>query len=461
MEIVGVLILQSKVRHGFTARGVPLYMFYPYMESQSPMLCSYKGTERKNMCALAVIEHKDLTIPRGGIRRILGEAGIWDIERQALLWQYAPLRWKDELACIEPSRSDRYRITAPTINIDPEGCRDIDDVWSLWSEEDGIWHVAITIADVASYVALNPWLQKAEQIGQTLYDNGRAVAPLFPPHLSEDLFSLRPGQERFGVSLFAIWDGTALRDFVWKKTLVTTTTSYSYENCVEGDMSVLAAIARSILPEAGEDPHKWIEALMILYNTEAAKVLLQAGSGLLRTHSQPEAEALERFTRLGLPAKELAYPAAQYTAIEPDRSEYLHWGLARSAYSHASSPIRRFADVLNQARILACIEGQTVVDKDLSAQALSLAALEKNAKRYERDRVFVDAFFGNETHTVEGVFVETTDTHSTWYLPTWKKFVRAKPFQGDPGTRATLAYFAFLGERSWKKRMVFELQAQI
>ena len=52
------------------------------------------------------------------------------------------------------------RLVTPglTFNIDPEGCKDVDDVLSLERSADGVWRLWITIADVDAYVPQNSLL---------------------------------------------------------------------------------------------------------------------------------------------------------------------------------------------------------------------------------------------------------------------------------------------------------------
>lgn len=458
--IIGILELNSKVRHGFTKRGVPLYMFYPYNETIPPMLVSYKEAGRVNLIVLVVAESES----RGGLRQVLGTAGQESLEIEAITWQYAPRRWKLGNLILQSQSLFKDRLSLcdkPTINIDPAGCRDIDDLVSIWKEDrSDVWKLAVSISDMGAWVMEHPILQFAEKMGQTLYQEGAAVVPMFPLRFSEGLFSLEPGEERIAITLLATWTGSVLRDLEWKKTIVKCSASYTYENCYsakEIDMTVLRQIAEHILGINTEDSHKWIEALMIWYNTEAAQVLLQQKEGILRTHSEPELEKIQAWERIGLPAKELAYPAAVYTAIESGRVEYPHWGLSRNAYCHASSPIRRYADVLNQIVLGRAIQGYgPVYEKPYNEMATNLGLLEKQAKRYERDLLFIRAFYRNKDHTVRGIFVENTKV----YVPEWKRMISCESIEDvKPGSEVSVKFYAFLGRRSWKKKMVFKIDS--
>lgn len=450
--LVGVLELNTKVRYGFTSRGVPLYFFKPLDDSYPPMLVASKETTRTNKLALAAFENwpAGSTFPRGGLQIILGECGDVVTEMEAIAYQYSPWSWTNKRMpgdLVIPSRVNRVLLDKPTINIDPPGCKDIDDVVSLWREE-GLWHFAISIADVAAYVDLNPKLAFAERIGHTLYSEGRAIRPLFPAALSEDLFSLIPGGERLALTLFCRWDGISLSDFSWKETVLVNTASYTYESCYtakEVDMGVLRLIAESLVGPT-DDSHKWVEAFMILYNTEAANRLMTSGGGLLRTHDAPNAERLSLMESLSLPAKELAYPAAVYSVTTASGK---HWGLQKGAYCHASSPIRRYADVLNQGVLKGVLYHQP-----WKMFAQSLNVLDKKGKAYERDRLFASSVLLGQKEQ-EGVVVDSEHV----YVAAWKKIIRCSSLE-EPGALTRVVFHAspMRGSYSWKKRVVYSLR---
>jgi len=460
--LIGVLELNSKVRYGFTARGHPLYLFKPYDESYPPMLVGSTDTTRENQIWMAAFEAwpADSTFPKGGLVKYMGACGDKEAELSAIAYQASPWSWTNARLpkqLIMPERDGRFVLNKPTINIDPQGCRDIDDLISLW-EEDGIWNLAISIADVAAFVALNPELRFAERIGQTLYSEGYAIRPMFPHKFSEGVFSLLPGEERFTVTLFAKWDPVdcVLFDFQFKECIVTNWASYTYENCyscTELNMGVLKNIC-SCVGENSQDSHKWIESLMILYNCQAAAVLKEKRAGLLRTHGAPEKEQLIKMECLGLPAKQLAYPAAIYATTQEDTG---HWGLAtsgprmrglqKSCYCHASSPIRRYADILNQEVL------KGVLRDEYKKYAVDLNVLDKKAKAYERDRNFIECILGGRPQPIEGVVVDSKRI----YIVPWKHMIKSDHGFAE-GERVWVGFFPNPAGRSWKRRVVYRVE---
>lgn len=88
----------------------------------------------------------------------------------------------------------------PLITIDPSDARDHDDAVHAEPDTDpsnsGGWIVTVAIADVAHYIRPNTKLDREAQLrGNSVYFPDRVV-PMLPEKISNDLCSLREGQER-------------------------------------------------------------------------------------------------------------------------------------------------------------------------------------------------------------------------------------------------------------------------
>ncbi len=86
------------------------------------------------------------------------------------------------------------------VTIDDSDARDFDD--AVWAEPDddpanpGGWHIVVAIADVAHYVSPGSALDReAARRGNSVYFPDRVV-PMLPEALSNELCSLRPGEDR-------------------------------------------------------------------------------------------------------------------------------------------------------------------------------------------------------------------------------------------------------------------------
>lgn len=94
----------------------------------------------------------------------------------------------------EVARRDDWRDRC-VVTIDPASARDYDDAISLRRLPDG-WELAVHIADVSHYVRPGSALDReACRRGNSTYLPDR-VLPMLPPRLSDDLCSLRAGEDR-------------------------------------------------------------------------------------------------------------------------------------------------------------------------------------------------------------------------------------------------------------------------
>jgi ribonuclease R len=97
------------------------------------------------------------------------------------------------------------------VTIDGADARDFDD--AVWAEPDpdpdnrGGWHAVVAIADVAWYVRPGGALDRAARTrGNSVYFPDRVV-PMLPEKLSNDLCSLRPGEDRACMAVHLWFDG--------------------------------------------------------------------------------------------------------------------------------------------------------------------------------------------------------------------------------------------------------------
>ena len=152
-------------------------------------------SERRHGLKTATIEEVlgDASTPRAGSVIALAEHGVpegfaADEAKQAESAKPAKMGQREDLRDI------------PLITIDPADARDHDD--AVWAAPDadadnkGGWIVIVAIADVAAYVTPDSPLDAgARKRGVSVYLPDRVV-PMLPERLSNDLCSLRAGEER-------------------------------------------------------------------------------------------------------------------------------------------------------------------------------------------------------------------------------------------------------------------------
>lgn len=437
--IAGILELASRTKYGMTSRNVPLYLFRP-LNTKFPKCivgCSSRELHTNVIALVEVPEWNTKTLTRGHLNRILGPCGDFDAERLGLIHQYSTSTWKKDLKFITPS-FDRPQIQGISFNIDPCGCKDIDDVFTIG--DDGYYY--ITIADVAEWMKVNPNMYGlAHENTQTLYENGKVVRPMIP---FEQECSLLPRTHRLGVSLrFQIVDDEVI-GWSFKKTFIVNDYSYTYNEIQTSVYApVLRRVSRILSGHDSLDSHDWVASLMVYYNTQAAKVLYKRGQGILRVHEAPDMEKLEKYKKLGVSAEVLAMKSAKYVHASTPNPK--HYGLGVDLYCHASSPIRRFADIVNQF----VLKGEDVPDYDIDTLNERSAEL----KKYERDMFFLNKLENSRVRYIDGI---TLNDHRIW-VPDWKRIITCKN-EFPEGTEGSLYFSLDMNQTTWKKRMVFRFE---
>lgn len=440
--IVGTVELVNKSKYGLTSRGIPIYLFTPYNKSYPHFIvgCSERDVS-KNQIGLVNFDSwsSSSTFPRGQLQQLLGVSGDFEAEKEALMWQACP--WKHPKGFVAPEVKEatsviRKELIGFTFNIDPKGCRDVDDVLTFEEINSDMWKVSITISDVAAYVEEeSPIDIYASLIGQTLYTpEGTPLRPMLPKEYSEESCSLLPNKTSLGITLQFIWNGKEITDKQWFESILKTDKSYTYEEFQESDSPYkeqLAAIANYLANGeaaiATYDSHKWIEQCMLFYNKEAGRILKDMGMGVLRRHSSPNLEKLEKYRSNNIPELEkMAYSAAEYCLAE--ELETRHFGLESDNYAHTSSPIRRYADLVNQ-RVL-----KLYIRKSQQRHIVPITMYDMNYRmklnrNYSRDLDFLIAI--TEENTFKGIIIDKSIQEDGQfkikiYVPDWKRTVSTK-----------------------------------
>lgn len=461
-HIPGILLLNSKYIYGHTSRGKKIYLFQPFNPSYPPFRVGSGCMESTNQIVLVDFadweDHE--TMPRGALNRILGPCGDPVAEKKALLWLYgnpgtAKLPVQELLQSVQPRR----QLQGYTFNIDPPGCKDIDDVITLHNQGSSQWSFVITIADVAETVQGGSLLGlRAYHMGQTIYQDGQAVLPMLPHLLSEDLLSLLPGQPRLGISLFCRWNSESkqLEILEFQETQICNDASFTYESILNADkvfVTVLQEIASHLKGSKTVDPHEWVEECMLFYNREAAKLFVKHNAGLLRTHKAADVEKVQQYKILHPDLAILAMHSAQYDLAAADK---IHAGLGSMPYTHITSPIRRYADLHNQSVLKKILNGQPVEPSSKHVAAY-LTQVQKEIKHHDRALFFLNQILTNSSGSVEGIVVSATDQTTKLYIPAWKRIIKAEGSSLAPGVSQTVEYYANLQQPKWSDRMVFRL----
>lgn len=353
----------------------------------------------KAFVARQIIKKADLSSP-DRLFELFVKAGIWDKDENLdLISLQIPTSFSSkvnqaaDLLCKttslffnDPKRKDLTQL--PLITIDGQSTQDYDDAISLETTENG-YRLGIHIIDVGACIRNGDAIDMAARERASSIYMPDDKLPMIPPSLSEDLCSLKEGRLRPGVStlvqmnrFFEVQDYQIVASVI----KVHQQMSYTEANIVNGkndpittlykmatvlrDKRLKSGAIQITLPEVNvwldenknihytkvdrENPSRMlVSEMMILANTLMAEFLKNNNMpGVFRSQAQPkqrifkgiEPELMPNF----LQRKQLSR-AVITTHAEP------HAGLGVSAYVTATSPIRRYHDLLTQRQIKAIL----------------------------------------------------------------------------------------------------------
>jgi len=274
------------------------------------------------------------------------------------------------------------------LTIDGERTRDFDDALSLEEVPEG-WRLGIHIADVSALVQpRTPLDLEAQERGTSIYLPDRRL-PMLPEEISEDILSLLAHEERLALSFIVTVSPEAeVKEWTIRPSLIKVRQRLTYQDVdqllsEDRKLAALAQLAQRLkerrlaqggyelqLPEVWvsfnnqgdlqvtvEDQktasHQLIGETMVLANSLAARFLAEQGiPAIYRSQPEPR-EAIKREGPKSL--LELWQDRRRLSRVVMDLSPQPHWGLGLPHYTMASSPIRRYLDLVIHRQILAAV----------------------------------------------------------------------------------------------------------
>jgi ribonuclease R len=377
--------------------------------------------------------------PVGEVIDILGDTGDNHAEMHAILAEFGlPYKYPEAMekaakkipAQITPEeiaqRADfRDRVT---FTIDPKDAKDFDDALSLRRLSNGCWEVGVHIADVTHYVKPDTAIDKeASERATSVYLVDRTI-PMLPELLSNQLCSLRPGEDKLCFAVvFQIDDRAEIKQYRIQRTAIHSNRRFNYDEAQEiieqgvahdeAEQAVLELdrLAKALrekrfkhgainferdevkfdIDENGKplrvyfreekDANRLVEEFMLLANRTVAEFVgktpkgVKAKTFIYRVHDEPNPEKLMNFMqfvrRLGYKIKDKGKSKNNETSLNINRllsevqgkkeqnlvetvairtmakATYTtvntgHYGLAFDYYTHFTSPIRRYPDMM-------------------------------------------------------------------------------------------------------------------
>ena len=433
---IGVLIVRGRQVWAIVeSPRMPYDIRIPLEDGEElPTIGGKKAANGMKVAVLVVDWPRRSAEPLGKIVDVLGMPGENDTEMHAILAEYnLPYRFEpeveeaaakipDKITAAEISRRKDYRKVL-TFTIDPADAKDFDDALSYIKLDNGHVEVGVHIADVTHYVKPGGVVDKeAYSRATSVYLVDRTI-PMLPEKLSNNLCSLRPGEDKLCFSaIFEMDEKANVVDSWFGRTVINSDYRLDYEQAQEmltgGDGPLkdelqalwgLASILRkkrfdkgainferpemkveiddtgrpvNVYQKVSVESNFLIEEFMLLANRSVAEFVAKKSgfkqpTFVYRIHEAPNAEKLGNLRsfagnfgfKMGSTettkqaTKSLnallkdAKGSAAANAIEMlalramARACYStdnvgHYGLAFPFYTHFTSPIRRYPDMM-------------------------------------------------------------------------------------------------------------------
>jgi len=330
-------------------------------------------------------------------RRILVNLNIWDEDENLDLHKFnirpnfseLALKEADSIMKKEGDPAEREDLQDLSIfTIDGPHTKDFDDALSF-EPIDGGYRLGVHVTDLTPFIKVDSHLDReAYHRASSIYLPVTNI-PMFPPRLSHNALSLVKGCKRCALSLFAHFDRDwNLKDFHFSPTIVKIEKQLTYDQVNAGYkeepiFSALYQLCQALrqrridngamlipLPEIyfefdnnsgvcprlveQNTPSKIIVSeCMILYNWLTAKFAFEKGLPILYRSQEPPQERLPIDE-----SKYIYYVFQQRRKLRPlyiDTIPHPHSSLGVDIYTNATSPLRRYMDVLVQRQIYSAI----------------------------------------------------------------------------------------------------------
>ena len=301
---------------------------------------------------------KNSTFPRGYLVKNFGYINDKNALQESLLSKYnlevktlkcnfkdIPLQYKNLIDIT----TDREKLSEEIISIDPDGCKDIDDAFSYKPIKDGIL-LDIHISDV--YYLLNKLniLNNVRNVTSVYLDN--YIKPMLPDIISSNYGSLLEKTTRFMLSLKIKYctKTNKVIETDLRKTIGQVKRNYTYDNYPKKynkSFKIVEQIYKNITGQCIiiTESHKLIEALMIIYNTYFSRITSEKEISLYRIQDKYKTDTNNDLSDISL--------NKFLTLIQSSSAKYSlqkkgHAKLNITYYTHATSPLRRIVDLMNQ-----------------------------------------------------------------------------------------------------------------
>jgi len=373
--------------------------------------------------------------------QLLVDLGLWSLHENLFLRRsQIPVQFPTKVLEVAqqqldspPLDPDSYRLDLTHLKVytvDDESTSEIDDGLSWELLADGRQQLWVHIADPTRWLLPEDELDlEARRRGTTVY-LPTGMVPMFPSVLATGPMSLVQGQMCYALSFSVVLDASgAVQDYNIGASFIKPTYRLTYEDVdemlelgvqAEPEIAAIATLAQlrygwrhsqgaiSIhLPEAmikvrndeiaiqvlDDSPARQLVAEMMILAGEVAGRYGQAHSIALPFRGQPQPELPPEEELFQLPAGPVRDCAIRRCMARSEMSitSARHAGLGLDTYSQATSPIRRYSDLLTHFQLKAHLRGEALpfsaeqlkeVMMSVTTAAQEVTLVERQTNRY-------------------------------------------------------------------------------
>ncbi|TRY82537.1 hypothetical protein DNTS_005849 [Danionella cerebrum] len=410
---------------------------------------------------------KNSRYPNGHFVKNLGICGDKETETEVLLLEHDVPHQPFSQAVLSFLPKMPWRITEEELkvradlrhlcvcSVDPPGCTDIDDALHCRELENGNLEVGVHIADVSHFIRPGNALdQESANRGTTVYLCGKRI-DMVPELLSSNLCSLRSNVERLAFS--CIWEMNHNAEIIkthFTKSVINSKASLTYAEAQmriddasmndditkslrglnklakilkgrrieKGALTLSSPEVRFHIDSETHDPidlqtkelketNSMVEEFMLLANISELEIHTDSAKALADSLNNATIECFPYFNTLLRILATRCMMQAVYFCSGMD-SDFHHYGLASPIYTHFTSPIRRYSDIIVHRLLAVAINADStypdLMDKHkLSSLCANLNYRHKMAQYAQRASVafHTQLFFKNRGIVNEEGFI--------------------------------------------------------
>jgi exoribonuclease R len=349
MFYLGYVVLNSRTAYGKNKKNVTYYAFKPiYQEKQNElMIVPYKKSSKEEQTNVYIVATKNPNQQQShhhiamSVNQILGPVGSLEAEHKYLLCKHSlsPIRKKPIInprqyyEDIIDEEISKRTVKTQAITIDPEGSQDHDDAVSITITDKDTMIIGVHIADVSFLISPDSQLDNyAKESYTTVYSSYLNPINMLPSYVCNELLSLKENGKRLCVSIYYHYKNNKHTNTTIARDSVIIVKNCTYEN-VRKHLTTDQWKALTIVTNTS-DSHKIVETLMLQTNTFIARNLATKSPNTCILRAQKESMDDSIFFR----------SRANY--IIGTTQDTLHHDLNEEYYTHFTSPLRRYADII-------------------------------------------------------------------------------------------------------------------